>query len=372
MRTRDEAVSCKRGAIHLHVCPACGFIYNAAFDARLTDYSDGYESTQAHSGTFDAFQRQLVTTLADCHGFVGRRIVEIGCGHGEFLRALCEEGHNHGVGFDTACDEELAERREDNWSVRFVRGMYSDATADGQADAVCCRMTLDHLSDVSALVRLARRGMGGRPEATAFFQVPDAERVMRKVAFWDVYYEHCSYFSARSLTHLFALSGFDVNALWREYGDQYLFIVASPATSQKPATPDDGKEIVELARRFAREQAIRRDAWLACIAQWSAERKRVVVWGGASKTVSFLHALGHAPGIECVVDINPRKAHTFVPGAGHEIVGPSDLRRIRPDIVILMNPVYAGEIRRELRDLELTSALVSLEHPWTAAATTPP
>ena len=28
-----------------------------------------------------------------------------------------------------------------------------------------------------------------------FFQVPDMSRVLRDLAFWDIYYEHCSYFT---------------------------------------------------------------------------------------------------------------------------------------------------------------------------------
>ncbi|NJM57780.1 MAG: hypothetical protein HC857_10560 [Synechococcales cyanobacterium RU_4_20] len=40
-----------------------------------------------------------------------------------------------------------------------------------------------------------------------YFEVPDAERIFAERAFWDVYYEHCSYFSPPSLTALCGAAG---------------------------------------------------------------------------------------------------------------------------------------------------------------------
>ena len=66
------------------------------------------------------------------------------------------------------------------------------------------------------------------PDAVVFFQVPDMKRILQERAFWDVYYEHCSYFTAGSLDRLFTRAGFDVTEVWREYGGQALMIAASP------------------------------------------------------------------------------------------------------------------------------------------------
>ena len=39
-----------------------------------------------------------------------------------------------------------------------------------------------------------------QPGTPVFFELPDLERVLVERAFWDIYYEHCSYFTqARSL-----------------------------------------------------------------------------------------------------------------------------------------------------------------------------
>ena len=42
---------------------------------------------------------------------------------------------------------------------------------------------------------MVRRAIGDRLDTVVLFELPDVERVLREVAFWDVYYEHCSYFT---------------------------------------------------------------------------------------------------------------------------------------------------------------------------------
>ena len=61
-----------------------------------------------------------------------------------------------------------------------------------------------------------------------FFEVPDVGRVLREQAFWDIYYEHCSYFSPGSLARVFRANRFDVIELAKEYDEQYVMIVVRP------------------------------------------------------------------------------------------------------------------------------------------------
>jgi hypothetical protein len=64
--------------------------------------------------------------------------------------------------------------------------------------------------------------------------------------------------------------------------------------------------------------------------------------------------------VHCVVDINPYRQNTFVAGTGHRIAAPSQLRECRPDVVIVMNPMYGEEIRRALQEQGLSPQMVSV------------
>jgi hypothetical protein len=99
-----------------------------------------------------------------------------------------------------------------------------------------------------------------------------------------------------------------------------------------------------FAAAAARSQA----AWLDRLRNWAAAGQRTVLWGSGSKAVAFLTTLGLRDEIEHVVDINPYRVGKFLPGTGQKIVAPAFLRDYRPDHIVIMNPIYRGEIENEL------------------------
>ena len=92
--------------------------------------------------------------------------------------------------------------------------------------------------------------------------------------------------------------------------------------------------------------------------KWQASNKRVVAWGAGSKGVTFLNILETKDQIPYIVDINPRKKGMFVAGSGQEIIDPDSLADFKPDIVILMNPIYKDEISVKMVGMGLISELL--------------
>jgi SAM-dependent methyltransferase len=364
VRTREEAVGYPRGRISLAVCHDCGFVHNSSFDPSLVTYNQEYEETQGFSDTFRRFHQSLAERLIDRYGLQGKRIIEIGCGKGEFLTLLCELGGNTGVGFDPSFVPERLQADSEG-RISFVVDFYSERYRDYDADFFCCKMTLEHIPATAAFLKMVRANIGNRKDAVVFFQVPDAVRVLKDVAFWDVYYEHCSYFSPGSLARLFRHCGFEVMNVETDYDGQYLMIAGRPADLQSRLQPssfeNDLPDVIATAERYATEAADRITRWRNYLRACEAEEKRVVVWGGGSKAVAFLTALGDSQHIQYVVDINPFKQGTFTTGTGQLIVAPGFLRGYRPDVVIAMNSVYLPEIRAELEGLGLDPALTSAE-----------
>jgi hypothetical protein len=348
LSTREEALTYPRGEIALGFCQACGFISNVAFDPSVHEYSSDYESTQACSPTYNAFALRLAERLIERYDLRGKDIIEIGCGQGEFLTLLCELGGNRGVGFDPAY---VGGRNEHRGQIRFIKDFYSQAYAHYRGDFVCCKMTLEHIQDVAGFVHTVRRSLGEQSDTIVFFQVPDAMRILREVAFWDIYYEHCSYFSLDSLAHLFRGCGFEVVDLLSEYDGQYLMIEARPVddkaraqAGQEASLADVTEAVVRFAERFPQQRA----SWRRNLSEIRQAGRRAVIWGAGSKGVAFLTTLGIRQEIEYAVDINPRKHGTYMAGTGQEIVAPERLIEYKPDVVIVMNPIYCDEIQRDL------------------------
>jgi hypothetical protein len=233
-----------------------------------------------------------------------------------------------------------------------------------EADAVVCRHTLEHIPDVARFMRVVREGIGDRTETIVLFELPDIQRILDEVAFWDVYYEHCTYFSAGSLARLFRATGFEVLDVERVYGDQYLVIEARPSTSPAAGQPlaieDDMEALTKGTRTYAEGFARILDEWRGRLWQLRAGGGKAVIWGSGSKGVSFLTNLGLDGAVECAVDINPYKHGKFMAGTGHQIVAPETLAELRPDLVVAMNPIYLGEIQAELDRIGVSAELVAV------------
>ena len=347
---RERAQSLEAGDIDLAFCPDCTFIFNAAWEPERTVYSDLYEETQGFSPTFKAFHRELAEQLIGRYDIVGKEIVEIGCGKGEFLSLLCELGGNDGIGYDPS----FIPARGDGVSanVTFKREFFSESTVQSAPDLICCKMTLEHIFETRHFVQVVRRIASPERGTIIFFQVPDVRRILAEAAFWDVYYEHCAYFSSSSLGHLFQNSGFEILRISTVFDDQYLTIEARATTQEATSLPArDGREAEELARSVTgyAEAATRSAAhWASEIRSIARSGGRTVLWGSGSKAVAFLSAVGLEEEIEYLVDINPHRHGKFVPGSGKQIVGPGSLTEYQPDLVIAMNPIYRAEIARDL------------------------
>jgi SAM-dependent methyltransferase len=348
----------------LGMCPACGFISNVAFDPTLHEYSSKYEATQSYSPTFNVFHRNLAQRLIDRYDLHGKDIIEIGCGQGEFLILLCELGGNRGIGFDPAYDSQRIQSAAKE-RITFIKDFYSEAYTACHGDFVCCKMTLEHIPNTAEFVSTVRRSIGDRLETTVFFQVPSVTRILRDLAFWDIYYEHCSYFTLGSLARLFRSHGFQVLDMAEEYDDQYLMLEARPiAAPVMHARGDDGELVAVLNRdvvHFVENYQQALDGWRAKLRERKEKGQRVVLWGSGSKAVAFLTTLKIQDEVGFVVDINPYKHGTYMAGTGHEIVAPGFLQEYQPHLVVVMNPIYLQEIRQDLDQMGVETELVSVD-----------
>ena len=277
-----------------------------------------------------------------------------------FWLCSADLGDNSGIGFDPAYRPERT-AAESASRIHYIPDFYSEQHSAIRADFVCCKMTLEHIPDTADFIGMVRGSLRNSPDTCVFFQVPDVLRVLEEGAFWDIYYEHCSYFTSGSLARLFARTGFDVLRVGREYGDQYLTIEAraGEGTASPPPTGSDLENVTALVHSFESRLPRRIAEWRRRLEGYRENGLKTVVWGAGSKGVTFLSTLNVPGAVQYVVDINPHMWGHYMAKTGLEIVGPGILREYRPDVVIVMNPIYREEIVGELASCGLRPEVMS-------------
>jgi hypothetical protein len=184
-------------------------------------------------------------------------------------------------------------------------------------------------------------------------EVPNALYTLRDMGIWDLIYEHCGYYTPASLHTLFARGGFTVLSVDETFGGQYLSLDALPADGESGGTPVTPPELHGLVEAFARRYREKVDQWRETLQRAAGNGRRIVAWGGGSKGVTFLNILKDAAPIEALVDLNPRKQGMYAAGTGQRITAPAELSTLRPDVVIIMNPLYRREIEEQTAALGL-------------------
>ena len=360
-QTYEDAVAASRGDIRLAFCPECGHVFNAAFDPSLMEYTQAYENSLHFSPRFQAYAEALAFRLVTQYGIRDTDVIDIGCGKGDFLAMLCEDGSNRGWGFDPSfVPENLESTAADRMTI--IQDFYSPAYASYQAGLITCRHVLEHIQFPLTFLQNVREAVGNRTDTVVFFEVPNVMYTLKDLGIWDPIYEHCSYFSPPSLQRAFRASGFTIAGLEELFGGQFLGI----DTYASPHPPLEGPgeyapavaSVHTFVQQFSDSYRKKVDQWANIFSELEAEGELVAVWGGGSKGVTFLNTLKPGTLAGVMVDINPRKQGMYVAGTGQQVVGPEALREYRPDAIIVMNSIYRDEIQQQISSLGLAPRIL--------------
>lgn len=356
--TRRDALNVPRSDIILVFCDDCGHIFNGAFDPGLMEYTQQYENSLHFSPFFQGYATELADRLIETYDLRGKNIIEIGCGKGEFLKLLCEMGGNKGVGFDSSY-ENIGGTIDPDSGITFVKDFYSERYLNYQSDFICCRHVLEHIQYPYDFLMDIRKIIGNNKKIV-FFEVPNVDYTLKDLGIWDLIYEHRSFFSRNSLAFLFDSCGFSICNLTETYNGQFLCIEAVPG--KIPSHPDTellaNNEIRHNVKKFPGTFWAKIEAWKEKVKMIRQSGQKAVLWGAGSKGVTFLNMMGGRDNIEYVIDINPRKQGKYIPGTAQKIFGLEFLQEYKPDIVIVMNPIYQNEIQQTLNNSGLSTKLM--------------
>ena len=340
--TPADAARLPRRTLTLVQCLDCGLVHNATFDPSVIPYDERYENRQCFSPEFGRHLDAVADGIVRRHRLRGGRILEVGCGKGDFLRLLADRAGVRGDGYDTSYEPGPASDPE---GVTFHRRYVGPEDVLGAYDAIICRHVVEHVPAIGEFFDLLAALARAAGDPVVVVETPRLEWIVEQAALWDVFYEHCNYFPTPTLAHLARRSGFRVTGHRPVFGGQYQLLELRLARRPRvPEPPGVAKEArlgpFARAARARLDRLGKRFERLAGKAGWA-------VWGAGAKGVALVNHLAR-PRPRCVIDSNPAKQGGFLPGTRIPIVAPGDPRVARLGLVVIANPNYEREIRAEL------------------------
>ena len=351
-RSERAARAVARRELRLVQCEDCGLIFNATLDSQAIPYDEHYENRQCFSPVFQDHLVLMADSLIQRHALQGERVVEVGCGKGDFLRLLCRRARCRGVGYDTSYE---GPSRVDRGRVQFHQRYLKASDVKQPSSAILCRHVVEHVGNIGAFLKDLAEIARASGDPVVVIETPDLRWIDRTGSFWDLFYEHCNYFTKECLAHLCRRAGFRVLRQVAVFGGQYQWLelrLATPRHRTRPAPPCS----VSLERFAAKtDAALKRmkgrlsKAGADC--GWA-------IWGAGAKGVSLVQWFRSSPP-RLVIDSNPMKQGGFIPGSNVPIVAPNDPRIRSLGAVLIANPNYRREITSTLRHAGFTNTILT-------------
>ncbi len=313
-----EAKQAPVAEVELVQSSVSGFIYNRLFNPALMHYDQNYQNEQANSGVFQDHLKRVLELLKS-FGLENKKVVEVGAGKGVFFQLMLDEKIDC-WGFDPTYEGS---------NERIKKEYFSDKHSDINADVIIMRHTLEHIPKPFSFIHTIAKA--NNYKGHLFVEVPTFDWISQKNAFWDIFYEHCNYFTEQSLGCMFhqPLTG-------HFFGGQYIYLWADLSKLKNEIAANfeytKKKELVFEDKLNYYQEFINRHSGLA-------------IWGAGAKGSTFLNLLDKGrKQIKYVIDINPAKQNKFIASTAHPIYSPLVIEKDPPENILVMNENYLTEI----------------------------
>jgi hypothetical protein len=338
-----EAAAAPTGHLRLSVCRTCFYIGNEDYRPD-TAGSERCDFSLQHSPSFRRFVRALSARLIERYRLKKTTVLDVGSGDGFFLRTICSMGRNSGIGIEPGFVQATSPGR----TVRTIRDRFSERqAARTRFGLISCRHVLSEIHQPKELLVSIRRGIRD-PACVVYLEVPNAAHTFEQRLFWNLVYEHRSWYLPAGLMNLCQVAGLEVRDMRASWKREYLSAVAMRTDS------------LESLQSFRTEWARTVEQWQARLAAWRRSGVRVVAWGAGARAVTFFGGFDCRGLIDTVIDINPIRQGKYLPVSALRVEPPSFIRTFKPDVILITNPTYKPEIQAHVARLGIRCAFDQL------------
>ena len=310
-------------------CMGCGLVQ---FDCEPVDYYRDVIRAGGFSKTMVELRRYQYKHLIDSYHLEGKKIIEVGCGQGEFLKVLSEfPVEVHGIEHDPHLVElaraqglDVTEGFTETEDTRFAGGLY---------DVFLSFNFLEHQPDPSTMLQAIYRNL--EDDAMGLITVPSFEYIMDHNSYYELIRDHLAYYTFETLTPLLERNGFQVEECEVINRDTLSVIVR-----KRPQM--DTENLLECYVNLKREM----ETYMKYLDAWD---KKVAIWGASHQGFTLAATTKLGEKARYIIDSAPFKQGKFAPASHLPIVGPDHFHEHPVDAIIITAPGYTDEIAASIR-----------------------
>lgn len=322
---QDDAVD-----LEIYQCQLCGLVQH---DLPPVSYYREVIRAVAFSEEMGHYRIGQLGEWIKGSGLVTKRVLEIGCGKGEYLDLLEKAGARNVYGLEYA-EASVEVARRNGFDVRpgYVSVNFINPWAE-KFDAFAIFSFMEHWPDLNGSLRALQAMLND--DAHGLIEVPNFEFVVANGLYSEFTTDHIFYFNRQTLRTILEFNGFEVvsiEPIWHEY-------ILSAQVRKRRLLNTSGfitkqQCIVEQLQQFITR----------------FDPKDVVVWGAGHQALAVMSLAKLQKSISHVVDSAPFKQNKYTPGTHLQIKSPESLLHDLPKAIVIMAAAYSDEVARTISE----------------------
>lgn len=289
-------------------------IRSAAFSEEMKDF---------RLKQFDSFLKK--------YSLKGKKIIEIGCGRGEYLSIIQQCGAEaYGLEYS---EESVAHCVKNG--LKVSKGFVESNTYKlniAPFDAFFILNFLEHLPDPNSTIRGIYNNL--TDGAVGLVEVPNFDMILRNKLFSEFIGDHLFYFTKETLSATLRQNGFEIIKCIEVWHDYIISVIVNK------------REKIDISH-FYRYQTQLKNEVEEYICRFND--KKVAIWGAGHQALAVISLMNLACKIKYVVDSAPFKQDKYTPATHVPIVSPDALDSDPVDAIIVMAASYSDEVARVIR-----------------------
>lgn len=318
--------------IHLNLrqCSGCGLIQ---FDCNPVSYyrdvirSGGFSTTMV-----ELRKKQYKKFISTCK-LNGKKIVEVGCGQGEFLSVL-DEFDVGAYGIENKIElVKLAREKGLNVDQQFML----DGTTrlkEAPYDAFLSFNFFEHQPDPNGMLQGIYNNL--TEDGVGLITVPSLEYILEHNGYYELIRDHLVYYTFDTLEFVLNKNGFEVISKEVVNRDTLSVIVRKRRMIDVSKLVDSFKTINAEVHSYI--DIIRNKGG------------KIAIWGASHQGFTLASTLSLGDSIECIIDSAPFKQGKYAPASHIPIISPELAKTKELDAIIIMAPGYTKEIAEIIQE----------------------